>query len=301
MDYDPEWFEKRAFDSIKQIGPHTWDFSDSLLLYLPTSVGSYESLQETDTPYNKLVTKPEREYLEHITPSVVALLPQKFDYIDLGPGTEHKEQFFFDEIKKQGKEFTYVPVDISEHYLALAQKHASGQGIQVRAMQCSFEELAEVLGESDKPRFVSLGLTFSNFEPQYILNLLKGIASKGGFVFINAQMRDRVDMEALREVYQGDAVTLADDKLKLVGLDPQRDVTERMANDKVEVWAEVLNPSDKLKEMSIEPGDKMLLFQSLRYTKEQLEEELKNASNNYTIFDTDESFIAAVAFSYNKH
>jgi hypothetical protein len=295
--YDRDWFEKRAFDSIKSIGPHAWDYSDSLLLYLPTSVASYESLQEADTPYNKLVTRPERSYLESIASGVVSLLPQKFDYIDLGPGTEHKEQFFFDEAKKQGKKFTYLPVDISSHYLLLAEKHASEQGIPVHAMQCSFEELAGELGESETPRFVSLGLTFSNFEPQHILNLLKGIAGNGGFVFINAQMRDRVDMAALQEVYQEDGVTLADDKLRLVGLDPHNDVAERKANDKVEVWGEVLNPSEKLKEMSMEPGDKLLLFRSLRYTKEQLEEELKKAGGEYTLFDTGESFIAAVVRS----
>jgi hypothetical protein len=292
--YDQGWFKRRAFESLKKIGPNTWDYSDSLLLYLPTSVDSYESLQEADTPYNRLVTTPERQYLESIAPEVVALLPQKFEYVDLGPGTEHKEQFFFDEARKQGKEFTYIPVDISQHYLSLAESHAGGQGIPVRAMQCSFEELADELGESETPRFVSIGLTFSNFEPQHILDLLKRIAGKNGFVFINAQMRDRVDMAALQEVYQEDGVTLADDKLKLVGLDPDTDVTERRANDRVEVWGEVINLSERLKDLAMQPGDKILLFQSLRYTKEQLEEELKKSGGNYTLFDTGESFIAAV-------
>ena len=136
--YDNEWFKKRAFRSLSIITPHVWDYSDSLLLYLSSGVEQYESLQKTDTPYFKLVTKPESEYLQSIAKSVVDLLPNKFEYIDLGPGTEHKEQFFFDELKRQGKDFTYIPVDISEYYLKLAERHAINQGIKVKPANASF-------------------------------------------------------------------------------------------------------------------------------------------------------------------
>lgn len=292
--YDNDWFKKRAFESIKLISPHVWDFSDSLLLYISSGVEKYETLQETDTPYFNLVTKPEREYLQSIAKEVVDLLPSNFEYIDLGPGTEHKEQFFFDELKKQGKIFTYIPVDISEYYLELAEKHAVTQGITVRTVKGSFEELAEILGEPTVPRFVNIGLTFSNYEPQMILNLLKSIAGKNGFVFINSQMRDRVDMVALQKVYAEDAKTLADDKLRLVGLDPDTDVTPREANDKIEVWCSVINLPKELEEKGIVAGDKVLVFQSLRYTQQSLEDQIKQNSENYHLFDRESSFIAGL-------
>src|SRR3990167_10504065 len=129
--YDNEWFKNRALKNLRLISPNIWDYSDSLLLYISSGVEKYESLQEDDTPYFRLVTKPEREYLQSIAKDVVDLLPPNFEYIDLGPGTEHKEQFFFDELKKQGKKFTYTPVDISDYYLKLSEKHASDQGIPV--------------------------------------------------------------------------------------------------------------------------------------------------------------------------
>jgi uncharacterized SAM-dependent methyltransferase len=106
-----------------------------------------------------------------------------FEYIDLGPGTEHKEQFLFDELKKQGKTFAYIPVDISDHFLDVAEAHATGQSIQVRRMKASFEELPELLGAPTVPRFVSIGLTFSNYAPQDILKLLQDIAGKGWICF----------------------------------------------------------------------------------------------------------------------
>lgn len=292
--YNTEWFKKRAFESIKPIAPHEWDYSDSLLLYLPAGVEKYESLQETDTPYFNMVTKPEREYLESIAKSVVDLLPSNFEYIDLGPGTEHKEQFFFDALKSQGKTFTYIPVDISEYYLELAEKHAVDQGIPVRPLKAAFEEVAEILGESTLPRFVNIGLTFSNYKPQDILNLMKNIAGKNGFVFLNSQMRDRVDMTTLQKFYAEDGLTLADDKIKLLDLDPSTDVTEREANDKIEVWGSIVNATPKLEEMGIVAGDKLLLFQSLRYTPERLEEEIKETCNEYCLFDTRSSFIAGL-------
>ncbi len=141
MKYDDSWFRNRALKSFRLISPNVWDYSDSLLLYISSGVEKYESLQEEDTPYFKLVTNPEREYLKSIAKDVVDLLPSNLEYVDLGPGTEHKEQFFFDELKKQGKQFIYIPVDISEHYLKLAEAHAMNQGIPVRTIQSSFERV----------------------------------------------------------------------------------------------------------------------------------------------------------------
>lgn len=292
--YNIDWFKKRAFESIRQSAPHTWDYSDSLLLYVSSGVEIYESLQETNTPYFKLITQPERDYLKSIARDVIERLPQKFEYIDLGPGTEHKEQFFFDELKKQGKEFTYIPVDISEHYLTLAENYAKDQGIPVQTVQSSFEEVLEILGTRNLPRFVNIGLTFSNYKPQTILALMKQIAGKDGYVFINSQVRNRVDLDALEKIYAEDALILADEKLKLLDLNPDIDVTQREANDKIEVWGSIINLTSRLAGMGVAVGDKILLFQSLRYTPEQFEEEIKKASQEYRLFDTGESFIAAL-------
>jgi len=107
--YDTEWFKKRAFDSLVPLAPHVWDYSDSLLLYISSGVEKYESLQEEDTPYFRLVTKPEREYLQSIAKDACEMLPNGFDYIDLGPGTEHKEQFFLMNLRNKGRNSSTFP------------------------------------------------------------------------------------------------------------------------------------------------------------------------------------------------
>ncbi len=290
--YNQEWFKNRAFSSLKKLDNGVWDFSDSLLIYISSGAEIYESLQELDTPYYKLVTKPEHEYLKSIAKDVADMLPEHFDYIDLGPGTEHKEQFLFDELRKQGKTFTYIPVDISDHFLDMAESHASRQGIEVRKTKASFEELPELLSTPTVPRFVSIGLTFSNYNPQEIINLLKNIAEENGYAFINAQIRDRVDMIELHKVYQDDAEHIADDKLKLIGLDPVADITPRQADDGFRVECFILRNNKALEDIGVKDGDKLIVFQSLRYTKELLEKELSNT--DHTSFDTGTSFIASI-------
>jgi len=291
-EYNQEWFKNRAFKSLKKISGGVWDYSDSLLLYTSSGSDIYESLQVTDTPYFNLVTKPERQYLESIAKDVANILPNDFEYIDLGPGTEHKEQFLFDALKEQGKTFTYVPVDISDYFLDLAKAHASQQGISAKKIKGSFEELPELLGKVTKPRFVSIGLTFSNYNPQEIINLLKAIAGEDGYCFINTQMRDRVDMEALLKVYQEDAQHMADEKLQLIGLDSDSDVTSRVADDGFRVKCTVTKSNSALEKIGITAGDELVVFQSLRYTKDSIEKELENES--YESFDTGSSFISSI-------
>ena len=162
-------------------------------------------------------------------------------------------------------------------------------------MKSSFEELPNLLGKSSTPRFVSLGLTFSNYAPQDILTLLKNIAGENSFVFINAQMRDRVDMAALQKVYQEDGEHLADDKLKLLGLDPETDVSPRIADDGFRVWCSIIKGNAVLDKAGVKEGDQLMVFESLRYTKDDLENEIKKTFSHYKLFDTGVSFIATLA------
>jgi hypothetical protein len=281
--YTQEWFKKRAFNSLKKIRDGLWDYSDSLLLYTASGSEVYESLQEVDSPYYNLVTKPEHEYLQLIAKVIADILPREFVYVDLGPGTEHKEQFLFDELRKQGKVFTYVPVDISDYFLELAESHALKQGINAKKLKASFEELPEILKSSETPRFVSLGLTFSNYAPQEVVSMLKDIAGENGYVFINAQ---------LQHVYQEDAIHLADEKVQLIGLNPEKDISPRTADDGFRVSCSVINSNSELREIGINEGDNLIVFQSLRYTKEELEDELKN--EEHTSFDIGSSFIGSI-------
>jgi hypothetical protein len=294
--YNRQWFIERAYNSIKPIRDGIWDFSDSLLLYLPESESQYEEMQEGDNPYAEIITKPEEMYLKNVAETVVTQLPDEFEYIDLGPGTVGKERYIFEAAKKLDKKIIYRPVDISQYYLEKSRKYAIAYDIKTNPINCSFEELQNIL-ELEKdglPRFVSLGLTFSNFNPQDLLKLLSGIAGKKGFIFINSQIRDRVDITKLTEIYNEDAKVMGANKLKLLGIDTDDQNLEMLTDDSVKVWFTLRNIPYRLAEMGVKAGDKFLVFQSLRPTKESLQKDLDESGLDYEQFDIGSSFIGTL-------
>ena len=199
----------------------------------------------------------------------------------------------FDELKKQGKTFTYVPVDISDHFLEMAESHATSQGIPVRKVKASFEELPEVLGESTVQRFIFLtGLTFSNYAPQEILKLLVNIAGVDGFIFITNQMKDRINIIEMREMYQEVSISILENKMRLVGLDPFIDISPIIVDDEFYFYCSIIKNNSNLESIGIRTGDKMVILKSPRYTKEFLESEL--AQYAHESFDTGSSFIGTI-------
>ncbi len=287
--YTNEWFEKRAVESIRPIGQGVWDFSDSLLLYSPQSAEEYENIQKEGDPYHELVTAPETKYLSEIADKLASELPNNFYYIDLGPGTEHKEKYFFDALKKQGKNFVYYPVDINSHFLELAKEFSENNGIKTVPIMSPFEECRQFLPDDGVYRFVSIGATFANYHIQEMFSLLSGIIGVNGSAFINAHIRERLDMERVREIYSSQAISIVIPKLNLVGLN-QEDI-EVEANDKVEDWVIVKNPSTLLAEKGIKSGDRLLVFQSLRYGLDDLRHEIAKAFPSFSMFDIGSTFV----------
>lgn len=292
--YGTPWFQDRALRSLKKIKDGVWDYSDSLLLYTPDSEGGYESMQKGEDLYAKVITEPEREYLISIADRIVTELPEKFEFIDLGPGTANKELYIFDASKRAKKEITYRPVDISENYLKSATDFAIAQHVRVKPVRMSFEELPDHLGRPDIPRFVTLGLTFSNYKPNEILELLKEIAGGHGNIFIDVQLRDRVNMKDLVATYAHDVKTLADSKIRLLGLDPKTDVLDWRVDDEICGWYTLEHTNSTLEKIGLRSGDTLLVFQSLRYTRESFERVLIATNLAYTLFDTGGAFLGAL-------
>lgn len=287
--YGPEWFKERAAGALRRLGPDEWDFSDSLLLYTPSGEDEYVQVQSGASPYHEIVTAPEHAYLAQVAWDIVATLPDEFEYIDLGPGTEHKEQFFFDAARMQGKKFTYTPIDISEYFLEQSRQYAAKQGIGGVPVRASFEELLGP-GRASVPRVVSLGLTYSNYDPKKALALLQQIAGRNGYALINSQIRERTDTERLKGIYAG-MRGMFDGKLALLGLKPE-DIDDYEATDEVKVWCRVKNVTPALQARGMKPGDRLLVLQSLRPSRASLEEDL--AAVPHQSFDTGGSFVATL-------
>lgn len=294
VEYSLEWFKERAIKSLSKINDTTWDYSDSLLLYTPDGDVGYENIQASETLYHKLVTAPERIYLQHSAQRIVSALPNRFLYVDLGPGTEHKEQFIFDEAKKQGKEIVYAPVDISDRYLQIASEYAAQLGISVTPIRVPFEEVAQQLSENDLPRFVSLGLTYGNYAPKDILTLMRTIMGVTGFGFISAQIRDRVSMPELVKAYTEAIYGFLDAKAALLGLDPMSDIAQRRIDDRIQGWYTIQCVSAELKEAGVREGDTLLMFRTLRPTEDEYRKSVREVLPNSEFLDDGGSFIGTL-------
>lgn len=292
----PEWFERRARDSLRPLGDGRFDFSDSALLYSPTGATGYESAQKADSsPYRKLITEPEIQQLRAIAPSIVSRLPSRFEFVDLGPGTARKENFFFEAAHEQNKRICYRPVDISQTFLDSATRNARARGIFTQPAHASFEDFAQESGGLEKSRFVSIGATFSNSQPEDILPLLEKMTQRvahTGHFFINTQSRDRVNMDEVVAAYESLTDSLVAPKLRLLGLDPRLDVEASWVTPGIEIWCRLKNSTAELERRGIGAGSELLLLRSLRYSQAELHAAL--AGKNYELFDCGSSFVGAL-------
>lgn len=292
--YNSLWFKERAIQNITKLADNVWDFSDSLLFYLPGSDQIYESVQEEGGAYFDLVTKPERDFLEYAAPQIIEQLVDGFTYIDLGPGTEHKEQYIFDAAKQAGKTFKYIPVDISERYLRMATTYAQRQSIETQALRTSFEELPHTLDGTNGRRFVSLGLTYSNYYPQFILSLLKQIARGDGKIFVNTQIKERVDATRLQAVYEDTVIPMIQPKLNLLGIDYKKDIASTEVTSEVKIWCTLENTNELLDKKGLAVGDRLLVFQSLRPELAEFKADIHSVFQSAKFIDCGNSFLGAV-------
>ena len=291
-----EWFLNRAKESLIKIKEGEWDFSDSALFWTDEVVKKYEDAQTVEQDnYKKHVTDKETIYLKRITPTLISRLSQKINYIDLGPGTENKQDYFIDEIKSQNKELVYTPVDINARIVDAVSLHISKKGINVFPVHSSFEDMEQFIKDKTTPRFISLGLTFLNFKIDDILGIFKASLNTNGVAFINTQPREKVkDLEELKKAYSGaHVIEMYNQKLKLIGLEINENIGDIEVTDEVKIYFNVKNPTEKAVELGIKSGDRIFVFQSMRYPIEILKSKLEGQFD-CEYFDTEEEYLAVL-------
>lgn len=285
-----EWFQRQAWKSLQQSPDGSWDFSDSSPLYSPASLIAYRETQHEETEYGRHVTAVEHEVLQHVAPEIVLSLPSHFAYIDLGPGTEHKERYFFDAVQKAGKTIEYYAVDISKTVLIESERFASERNIACHSIHDRFEDIVQTVEtQIAKPRFVSLGATFANYEPNIAIPMTLQFAGEDGSVMITAQLRDRIDIDEVRRAYVSpQMIKLYEGKLALLGLFPE-DIGGFRASDDIIVHARIKKPSRRLASLGMKPGDSMNVLKTYRWTHEQLKEALRDTQ--YSLHDAGKTFV----------
>lgn len=286
-----KWFEQEARTSLHQIGDGLWDLSDSALLYTDKGMAGYKAIQKEETQYSQQVTKVEHRLIRDIAPGIASRLPDAFSYVDIGPGTEHKEKYFFDAFNQQGKNFDYLPIDVNSAVLNESSQFARANGIASRSIHMRFEDSANILPYlKDKTNFISLGATYANFESAEIITKLLKLAGEKGSVFITAQLRDRINLTETVQSYQTlELQEMCRVKLELLGLKDQH-IENLEVNDGIEIVATIKDPTPELKAKGMKAGDRILVLKSHRYTLDQLTKDL-SALTDFQLYDTGQSFV----------
>ena len=166
---------------------------------------AYEQATQANIIYKDNLDKPVRVLLEENINRIISGFSRNVNFIDLGPGEPQKSLFLLEKLS-QNYDVDYYPVDVSPFFLDKVARASSEKGIKTYKMLTKFEnvsvEIEKNYNYSDASRFVFLGLTFSNFEADYILGVLRGIVRKEDRCVICFQSTDSSDGISSVEPYE---------------------------------------------------------------------------------------------------
>jgi len=170
-----------------------------------------------------------------------------------------------------------LPVDINEDYLKIASRAAEPFANKVLPINDIFSNCYKKIPDNiNFKRFVFIGLTFMNFEPEIILNGMAKIAGEGGSICIATELISATNkIEDIEKHYKNSEV----EKFSmgpLLNLNVNPDALKfdiRFKNGRIEIGFII---KSEVKELGFHQGDRFISGVSYRYTAEELSNVLDN-------------------------
>lgn len=236
---------------------------------------AYEAATYKSNAYREKLDKPISKLIEDNIEGLCEDLSKKIHFIDLGPGYPSKSLRIIDELKAHDHIITYFPVDVSLFFLKRATSAVASRGIHYNSLQERFEDLAPVLDrgliQQEGMRYIFLGLTFNNFEPHYISNILSELTNKGDRCVICCQSPMNIENGDLTLPYKTDAVDrFCFLPLELVGL-RRKDFDFNVVYEENAIRVQYLSKKNlKAKDILIPKGTRLETSSSYRYDLERV-------------------------------
>lgn len=287
-------------DIQKEPGRHgVWNYYNPKNLYLTDEQSkAYLDLMGVETYASKFHDKTTQLIEEN-----VELLIRPFQglsplLIDLGPGYPSKTFPIVDAFRKKNSPITYWAVDVSLYFATMAQKAILERGVlNAHAKQMLFEDLADYLRRQKvkDPKLLIIGLTFMNFEPSVIINILKASMSSPRDHCISAiEYSSGEDHQQFMTGYLTEnAKKFLFLSLKSLGLQ-EGDVSYGVdfMNSRVEMYFTILHVPESLKAKGLKTNDRLIAAISYRHSEEKYKTLLSEAFGRNTYFKNGNTMLA---------
>ncbi|MFH1654898.1 MAG: L-histidine N(alpha)-methyltransferase [Pseudomonadota bacterium] len=262
--------------------PGVWNFYNPKNLYLTDSQGKLYLELMGDDRYTSRFHDPAEILIKNNSERLVDYFKDdSILIVDLGPGYPSKTFSIIDTLLARGKSVQYWAIDVNDHFCKIARDAIARRGVEESyAKKMLFENTAEAIRKAgiDYPKLIIIGLTFMNFDSEYILKLLADCASHKSDVCLSAiECIGDIDVERLMEGYKtNNARKFVFAPLSILGLvDNQVEYAVSFRNQRIETAFTLKRVPPKLKAHGVKDGDKIIAAISYRYTAAQYESLLK--------------------------
>ena len=264
-----------------------WNFYNPKNLYLTDAQGkAYLELMGDHRYASKFHDKTELLIAQHSEKIAKLILDKNVLIIDLGPGYPSKTFPIVDALLKAGKEIEYWAVDVNEHFGNIAKDAIKEKGVlRSYAKKMLFEDTPEQIVKTGivSPKLAIIGLTFMNFESQYILKIIKGIVSGKKDACLSAiECQDNADINLLTEGYKtSSAKKLVFSPLALLGIDESKvDYKVDFYKQRIETGFVLHQVPLKLKNVGVKENDIIVTAISYRYKEDDYKKLLSSCFSN---------------------
>jgi len=277
------------------------------IIYLDDSKTWYMDKEQVNTylelynggDYSKGMLEGEKRLIEDNIDDIVKQLPEKYSFIDLGPGTADKSGKIIRESILKEKEVNYHAIDINEFMLETAlknieeiRKKSKDKSLTVQGYLGDFTEHFSIISKQIMgPKFIYLGSTFVNYDPKTILKLYSQNMDEKDQIYISAQKPYNIK-EIIKQYSVGGYNLMMKPMLAALGFtDVNKESSVRFENGAIEHFIKIDELTPTLKDCA-NIGDEIVTFTSRKPTKEQFENSIsKRFKGEYYENDTHIAFI----------
>lgn len=280
----------KLFIKYKDDGKITHYLNDSKTWYVTPSQAKAYLDSHDDPKYASKMLGPEYALLQNNVDLIVEGLPEEFVYVDLGPGLAKKSRLILEHAIATGRKPVYSAVDISPIMLETAEHTLSDLNLESKTFLGDFSKKDNLYLVNkqlpNKPKFVYLGATISNYNTAYILDVLSSCFSSDDLVYLSMQEKPE-NIDFVIKQYETQAYTqgLAEG-VRQLGFDSTKmKVRFNEETHDVENYLEVEEVPFLLENMNVKAGDEVVFFTSKKSTRNYFQQHVDQFFEGNYIFE----------------